>query len=138
MQGVEQAPEDEFGSIARGHNPRPAVMQRSVSASALGRFSGRMEWRDLVISGCVERTESNIGAMEPVLDIRHNCVKSESPTLVHQNRPYNITPMSAEVVVPNEDFVIPLTILDFDCGKQLVSTSIKRSLYYLTLSKGLL
>lgn len=71
-----------------------------------------MDWRAVVCSGAVEPTESNIGATEPILDIRHSCVKSESPTVVHQSRPHSLTPQSAEVVLP-DDIVVPPELLSY-------------------------
>ncbi len=34
----------------------------------------------------------------PILDIRHDCVKSSSPTVVHQQRPFGSGPLSAVVM----------------------------------------
>lgn len=76
------------------------VRNRSASCPHFNVFPSKIEWKDIVASGIVPHTESNIGAVAPILDIRHSCVKSESPTLVHQDEGEPVTPMSAEVIIP--------------------------------------
>ncbi|GJE86875.1 hypothetical protein PsYK624_029580 [Phanerochaete sordida] len=92
---------------------RALSRNRSNSCTALDQwFAGDMDWRAVVHGGAVECTESNLGAVAPILDIRHSCVKSESPTVVHQERPHSLTPQSAELVLP-DDVVIPSEVASY-------------------------
>ncbi len=69
-----------------------------------------VEWREVEASGRVNRSGSyrSTTEEEPILEIRHDCVKSGSPTVVHQNKPYDVTPQAAEILILSES-VTPTT-----------------------------
>lgn len=95
--------EDLFEGVDYDINPRSPVKPRSVSHNSLDRLSRRLEWKDLVTSGCVEKTENNADGLGLPPTIKRSCVKSESPTVVHQSESASsITAMSAEFVASAE------------------------------------
>ncbi|KAI0340602.1 hypothetical protein BDW22DRAFT_1360006 [Trametopsis cervina] len=73
--------------------------QRSISYSNVDRFDTRLEWSVVETDGHLRRSPSycSVSADGPIMDIRHDCVKSSSPTIVYQDRPYDTTPLTAEV-----------------------------------------
>ncbi|KAJ3526893.1 hypothetical protein NM688_g8202 [Phlebia brevispora] len=94
-------PESSFNTGNGTDNSRPMVSRgRSASCTALDWFSGDMTWQDVEASGYLTRSGSyrSVEHEGPVLDVRHDCVKTASPTVVHQSRPHAIAPLSAELV----------------------------------------
>ncbi|KAI0685480.1 hypothetical protein BC835DRAFT_517718 [Cytidiella melzeri] len=75
------------------------VRHRSVSCSGLDWFKGELEWNTVESGPCLSRSGSykTSSAQDPVFDIRHSCVKTNSPTIVQQQQSYDITPLVAEV-----------------------------------------
>lgn len=77
---------------------------RSASCTALDWFSGGLTWSDVEASGYLMRSGSyrSVEHEGPVLDMRHDCVKARSPTVVpgqhDQNSPTAVTPLTAELV----------------------------------------
>ena len=59
-----------------------------------------MSWSDVEASGRLVRTGSYLSSEEdgPVLDLRHDRVKASSPVVIYQDRPYSVSPLSAEIV----------------------------------------
>lgn len=54
-------------------------------------------------SNCLENNAKKYDLTESVEDIRHAHVKSESPTVVHQARPFSVEAQSAEIMVVGEE-----------------------------------
>ena len=59
-----------------------------------------LEWQNVESSEYLARSDSykSVAAEGPILDIRHDCVKSNSPTIVHQQKAFAAAPLSAEVM----------------------------------------
>lgn len=76
------------------------VRRRSASCSDLDWLKNGLDWQTVESSPYLSRSGSDksVYADGPVLDIRHDCVKSSSPTIIHQQRPYDLTPLAAEVL----------------------------------------
>ena len=73
------------------------MRNRSASCTALDLMGGAV---DVGPNDCVP-SPSSVDAEEPVYDIRHSYVKSDSPTIVHQDTAHTLTPLSAELVTPD-------------------------------------
>lgn len=81
-------------------NTRPAYTRgRSASCTALDWFAGALYWSDVEASGSFTRSGSyrSIHHYGQVMDMRHDRVKTATPVVIHQNRPYAEAPLSAEV-----------------------------------------
>ncbi|KAI0818874.1 hypothetical protein BC629DRAFT_1464807 [Irpex lacteus] len=92
-----------------GHcHPEPAqektkpelLRKRSASCTNLDWLRNGVEWQTIESSEHLARSDSyqSVSADGPILDIRHDCVKSSSPTVVHQQRPFGSGPLSAVVM----------------------------------------
>lgn len=75
---------------------------RRASCTALDWFSGDLEWQ-AVASNCLENNAKKYDLTGSVDDIRHARVKSESPTVVHQARPFSVEAQSAEIMIVGEE-----------------------------------
>ena len=98
---VQQMFSDATEEIARSKKPLYS-RSRSQSCTALDWFVGDMSWSDVEASGRLDRSGSyrSVQHEGPELDMRHACVKSSSPTVIHQTQHYSVAPLSAELMIP--------------------------------------
>ena len=116
--------------VDNDNNSRPPVKPRSISYNSLDWFSRRLEWQDLVASGSVEKAETNIDELDSPPTIRQSCVKSESPTVVHQSESTGgITAMTAEFVPFTESVERPL-VQDRNHKEEIVQVCFHRRIIY--------
>ncbi|KAI0083995.1 hypothetical protein BDY19DRAFT_601237 [Irpex rosettiformis] len=108
----------------------PLLRRRSSSCTNLNWFKNGLEWQTVESSEHLARSNSykSVTSGGPILDIRHDCVKSNSPTIVHQPRPFVAAPLSAEVmkVEQSGDIAKPEDVikrLDTETTQQTTSSS---------------
>ena len=72
---------------------------RSASCTALDWFAGDLHWSSVEASGAFVRTGSyrSVHHYGHVMDMRHDRVKSSTPIVIHQDKPYAEAPLSAEI-----------------------------------------
>ena len=74
---------------------------RSKSCTAIDWFQGALYWSDVEASGSFIRSGSyrSVHHYGQVMDMRHDRVRTATPVVIHQDRPYADAPLSAEVGV---------------------------------------